>query len=288
MDGLGLGYDALAATNGRLVYASISGFGQTGSFAGRRAYGATAHAEAGWLWVQQQAQGGDAPFAPGVTVADIVTGMSAFSAIVAALLDREHTGRGQRIDTTLMDCQLAMLSEVAVPALNGATEAAWSPFRHPIHATRDGGHVTINIGDARNFARIADALGHSGEPMPTPPPAANTLVGQWVAALPTDAVARAMDRTGAPYGVVKSMPEAAAHPYFAERGMIAEVPDGRGGALRVVNSPLRFSDATAGPTAGPPIAGEHTREVLGRLGYADDRVDALLESGAVGEQLPER
>ena len=199
--------------------------------------------------MQQQAQGGDAPFAPGVTVADIVTGMTCFSAIVAALYDREHTGRGQRIDTTLMDCQLAMLSEVAVPALNGATEADWKPFRHPIHATSDGRHVTINIGGARNFARIAAALGHAGEAMPANPEAANAVVGGWVAALPAATVAREMERAGAPYGLVQTMPEAAAHPYFAERGMVAEIaagPGEGGPAMRVVRSPLFFWRQGAG------------------------------------------
>jgi succinate--hydroxymethylglutarate CoA-transferase len=124
--------------------------------------------------------------------------------------------------------------------------------------------------------------------MPARPPEANALVGRWVAALPTDEVAREMDRTGAPYGVVKSMPEAAAHPYFAERGMIAEVPDAGadGGPLRVVNSPLFFSDAGTGPTAPAPLAGQQTRDVLLHLGYADDRVEALLAAGAVFEQAP--
>src|SRR5690606_29933040 len=89
---LGLGYEALSEVQPRLIYASISGFGQTGSDSERRAYGSTGHAESGLLWVQQQAQGGDVPFAPGVTVADIVTGTNAFSAILAALYDRERTG----------------------------------------------------------------------------------------------------------------------------------------------------------------------------------------------------
>jgi CoA:oxalate CoA-transferase len=103
---LGLGYEELAEANLRLVYASITGFGQDTSFSGRRAFGATAHAEAGLLWVQQQAQGGAEPFAPGFTVADIATGMNAAIAVLAALFDREHTGVGQRIDIALMGSQL--------------------------------------------------------------------------------------------------------------------------------------------------------------------------------------
>ena len=100
---LGLGYDELVGANERLIFASISGFGQSGPQSSRRAYGATAHAEAGLLWVQQQAHDDGEILAPGITIADIVTGMNAFSAILAALYDREHTGRGQHIDVTLME-----------------------------------------------------------------------------------------------------------------------------------------------------------------------------------------
>ena len=86
-------------------------------------------------------------------------------AILAALFDRERTGQGQWIDVTLMESQLATLNEPASQALAGNSEEAWQPFRHPIHATRDG-YVTINIGHSRNWQRIAAALDHPREPMP--------------------------------------------------------------------------------------------------------------------------
>lgn len=121
--GLGLGYDSLRLVNSRLIYATICGFGQNTSCAGRGAFGATAHAEAGWLWVQQPAQGGERPFAPGVTVADIAAGMNTCTAIVAALYDPERTGFGQSIDIALMDSQLALLAEAAVPALAASADA---------------------------------------------------------------------------------------------------------------------------------------------------------------------
>ncbi|MPZ98654.1 MAG: hypothetical protein GEU80_04795 [Dehalococcoidia bacterium] len=287
MAGLGLGFDACAERSPRLVYSSISGFGQAGTFSHRRAYGATAHAEAGWLWVQQQAVGTEAPFAPGVTVADLMTGLTAFSGIVAALYDREHTGRGQHVDTSLMDCQLQMLSEVAGAALNGAAPEAWQPFRHPVHGTRDGHYVTINIGGPHNWDRIAGAFGHPGEAMPVPPPAANERVGEWAAALDAAPLAEAMERTGAPYGVMMSMHEAAAHPYFAERGMVAEVEDPVEGRFRAVDSALFFSDAASGALAPAPFAGEHTREVLTEAGLTEEQVDALLATGSA-EQVEMR
>ena len=100
--------------------------------------------------MQQQAQGGGQPFAPGVTVADIATGMNACTAILAALYDRERTGEGQAINVTLMDSQLAFLAEAAAPALVQREGTPWTPFRHGLQRTRDG-YVAINAGSPRNW-----------------------------------------------------------------------------------------------------------------------------------------
>lgn len=278
---LGLGYEQLAADHERLIFASISGFGQNTSHSHRRAFGATAHAEAGWLWVQQQALGSEAPFAPGVTVADLATASFATSAILAALYDRERTGRGQAIDVSLMDGQLALLNAVAAPALAGQPAEDWQPFRHPIHAARDG-HVTINIGSPRNFRRIAAAIGEAGTDPPRDPAAANALVGSWVARHSLEELAAAMDREGAPYGLVKTMHQAVAHPYFEERGMLVEVPDPVDGAARAVDSPLFFSNATSSAAGAAPLAGEHTFEVLREAGYDDAAITALIAARVAG------
>lgn len=286
MGRLGLGYAEVSASNARLVYASISGFGQRGSFSHRRAYGATAHAEAGWLWVQQQAQRAPEPFAPGVTVADLVTGATAFSGILAALYDRERTGRGQWVDTALMDAQLHTLSEVAGPALNGAPIEAWQPFRHPVHRTRDGRHLTINIGEPHNWERLATALGYAGAPMPPVPAEANGMVATWVADLDAADAARRLDAAGAPYGLTMTVHEAVAHPYFGERHMIAEVGDPLDGYVRAVDSSLFFSEAESTAAGPAPLAGQHTRVILAEAGYDAHAVDMLIEAGAAQEQAP--
>ena len=283
MGRFGLGYEDLSAINPRLVFASISGFGQTGSYAHRRAFGATAHAEAGWLWVQQQAAGLEGPFAPGVTVADMAAGLSCFSGILAALYDREATGAGQRVDVALMDAQLSMLSEVAAAPLNGGGVDDWEPFRHPIHPAQDG-FLTINIGSARNWTRIAEGLGHPGTPMPESQDEANAMVGQWTAAMSVSDISAGLERAGAPYGVMRSMPDAVGDPYFAERGMIVETPDPLDGSIRAVNTPIVFSEAAIGPQFGPPLAGEHTRDILAKLGRSEAEIDALIASGAAAEQ----
>jgi CoA:oxalate CoA-transferase len=279
MDRLGLGYDDLASDHPRLVYASIRGFAGEGPDGARRAFGATAHAEAGWLWVQQQAQGGEHPFAPGVTVADIITAVGAFSSIMTALYERERSGRGQRVEAALMDWQLAMLSEVFATALNGSP-GVWEPFRHPIHRTRDGGYVTINIGGQRNWDRIARALGHPGETMPPDVEAANRTVGGWVQALPGGEVTRRMHEEGAPYGLLSDLQEAAAHPYVREQGLIVSVPDPVDGSLRALASPILLSRRRRRPLTAAPMAGEQTAEILSELGYTTEELEDLIASAA--------
>lgn len=280
---LGLDYSSMVEFNPSIIVASISGFGQTGSSTQRRAFGATAHAEAGWLWVQQQAFGSQAPFAPGVTVADIMAATNAVLAILGALFDRERTGQGQWIDVTLMESQLALLNEAASQALAGSSEETWQPFRHPIHSALDG-NVSINIAHERNWKRIAGALEHPGEPMPESPRDANAMVGAWVAEYSVSEVARRMDEHEAPYGIVRTMPEAVKDPYFKERGMIAQVPDPLNGSLKVVNSPFHFSGAEVKPSGPPPLAGQHSKEVLESLGYSDGEITSLLASRVVGHQ----
>ncbi|MEZ4502457.1 MAG: CoA transferase [Dehalococcoidia bacterium] len=282
MDAFGLGWGDLSAGHGRLIYASISGFGQTGLERERRAYGATAHAEAGLLWVQQQAHSDGEPLAPGITVADIVTGMNAFSAILAALYDREHTGRGQRIDVTLMESQLAMLFEVAHAPLN-QPEASWAPFRHPVYAAKDG-HITLNPGPAYNWPRIAAGLGHPEVEGP-PPPNQREVTASWVAERTLEEIDEGLRTSNVAYGIVRSMPELLQEPYLHERGMIEEVDDVLDGTVRVVASALHMSEADNRPGGPAPLAGQHTRDLLAELlRYDDAAIDALLASGAAGEQ----
>ncbi|MBT5320113.1 MAG: CoA transferase [Chloroflexi bacterium] len=287
MDRLGLGYDDMRPDHPRLIFASISGFGQSGPHAHRRAYGATAHAEAGWLWVQQQAAKTEQPFAPGVTIADMAAGLSCFSGILAALYDRNATGNGQRVDVSLMDAQLSLLNEVAAAPLNEGTVDDWTPFRHPLHAAKDG-YLTINIGSPLNWDRIAEGLGHPGTPMPGDSDAANALVGQWVAERTAEEAGRGLEQAGAPYGVSRSMPEAVEHPYFRERGMIVETDDPVDGSVRAINTPIVFSGAERGATTGPPLAGQQTRQILHELGRTDAEIDGLLDDGVTFEQtIPE-
>ncbi len=279
----GLGYKQLAEENPRLIYASISGFGQSGPESERRAFGYTAQAESGLLWLQQRALGSEAPFAPGVMLADIVTAMNASSAIMGALYDRERTGRGQHVDITLVESQLALFHEAAAAAFGGAIDEDWRPHRHEIFAAIDG-HIAMDPSE-RLWSLVAEALGHPEAPWPGSRERFRETVAPWMAALTLDEAVSGLRAVGSPFGVVRSIPEALDTPYFAERGMIAELPDPLDGSVRAISSPLHFSDAAAGPTGPAPLAGEHTRQVLlEELGYTTDRIEELLAAGAVVHQ----
>lgn len=277
---LGLGYEALRQLNPRLIYASISGFGPGTSYASRGAFGATAHAEAGWLWVQQQAQGGSAPFAPGITVADIATGMNACTAIIAALYDRERTGAGQAIDISLMDSQLAFLAEAAAPVLGSPAGTPWVPFRHGLQRAKDG-YLAINLGAEKNWPRLARAMRCPDVPLPDDRAAAERMLDDWVATCTVDEAEAALRASGAPYGVMRSMREAIEHPYFAERGMLVDVPDPVSGSVKAVSSPLFFSESSSAPEGAAPLAGQHTFEVLDELGYSESQIEQLHQSGII-------
>lgn len=282
MESLGFGPKTCLELNPRLIYAGLSGFGQDSS---RRAFGATAHAESGWLWVQQQAASVDEIFAPGVTVADLVTGSNAFSGILAALYAREKTGSGQIVDVSLMDSQFQMLNSVMEPILNGAGEHEFKSFRHPLYKSQDGKMISINIGNSRNWGRIAQAIGEPNTQMPDSPKLSDDLIRTWVANLSSEDLAARMDAHGAPYGITLTAYEAASHSHFQDRRMIADVPDPIAGSIRAVNSPLFFSDIQSEATEAAPLIGQHTEVVLHDIGVPDERIEKLISAHVIF-QLP--
>jgi crotonobetainyl-CoA:carnitine CoA-transferase CaiB-like acyl-CoA transferase len=298
MDRLGLGYPAASARNPRLVYASISGFGQRGASAGRRAYADIIHAEMGMTEMLGRRQ---SHAVTSFNHADTYTGLECLAGVLAALLQRERTGRGQHVDVAMAETLLAV-NEWASRELVGGVEDPLSPAggpATPMLTTADGRRVVVTgnpvtrgvfeswcacmgrpeLGEDPRFATAEARLEHREELL--------AVLQEWAGRLESPA---ALEEALAPArlatGVVRSVEEAGAGEWARERGAVVEVDDRSGGRLRLPNSPWRFSDAATGVRGVPAFRGEHNREVLEQLlGMRAEEVDALEAAGVLSSRL---
>ncbi|MFN6978213.1 MAG: CaiB/BaiF CoA transferase family protein, partial [Gemmobacter sp.] len=260
----GLGYDDLAAINPRLVYCSITGFGQTGPYSDRSGYDYLVQAMGGQMAVTGLPEGavGAGPMRVGVPIADITAGNNAVIAILAALLHRTRTGRGQHIDIALFDSQVAMLLNNLGAWLNARAPLPRTGNDHPtavpngVFAVADG-HILIATFNDREFARLAEVLGHpewAGDPRyaRSRDRLANrrSLTADMTAALAGAGRAVWIARLNAAKvscGPINDMPDIEADPQLAERDMIVTLTHPVMGPVRVVGSPLKMSETPAVP-----------------------------------------
>ena len=309
MDRLGLGYEAVSARNPRVVYASITGYGQRGSWAGRRAYAVLIHAEAGLdeSGARLRRDAGDSgavPVQDGMSHADVYAGLHASSAILASLLARERTGEGQHVDVAMAEA-LLHANDFAHWDLSGSESgerwAALAPAFSPIVRTGAGVSITI-AGDPVApgvFERYVAALDRPD--LATDPRFAPEcrrehrrelldIVEEWTLGFDDlDRLEEALDSYDLPTGRLRTVADLAATEWAAERGAVAMVPDRGGGTIPVTQASWRFSSLPTGVRGEPAYRGEHNREVLGALlGLDDDSLDALESGGVISSRLPRR
>jgi crotonobetainyl-CoA:carnitine CoA-transferase CaiB-like acyl-CoA transferase len=281
LDELGLGYAQLSRLNPRLIHCSITGYGQTGPWKDRPAYDLALQAESGWMSITGEA--GAPPVRVGVAVVDILTSHYAVQAILSALLDRERTGRGRRIDVSMLDCAAASLTYMAQNTLVTGHSPERMGSRHPsivpyqAFPTKDG-HVVVAAGSQAIWERLCGAIGRPDllqdarfadnskrvvyrdalerilEPI-----FRERSTADWLALL------QAKDVPATP---VNDVATGLALPPLAERQLV--------GALGV-GSPV----APGRDQRRPPRLGEHTEEVLRELGYDDAALERLRAAGAV-------
>jgi crotonobetainyl-CoA:carnitine CoA-transferase CaiB-like acyl-CoA transferase len=299
---LGLDYPQLAALNPRLVHCSISGHGRDGPLADRPGYDFVMQAECGLMAITGSEESG--PFRFGVAITDLVSGMNATQAILAALLERGRTGRGQSIDVSLYRSGLQLLANIGSGFLNTGAEprrfgnAHASIVPYQTFATSDG-LLAIAVGTDEQFRRLCrDVLGRP-DLAEDPAHASNKLRGEHRATLVAE-LARLfavhdtdhwLERAAAadvPAGKVRTLTEAFA-PGTPAGEMVAEVPHPTLGSVRVMRSPLRFSESELAEPTHPPLLGEHTAAVLREvLGLADSEIATLHASGAIRDAGLER
>ena len=284
MQRLGLDYATLALQNPRLVYCSISGFGQTGPWATRSAYAPMLHAASGFDLVNLSYQNGlERPLNTGIYVGDVLGGTYAFGAIQSALLARERTGRGDCIDLSMMDGVLGMLiyefQEAQFP--QKTRNNTFQPTR-----AKDG-FVMIAAVKQNNFEALARAVGHP-EWMTDPRfgtakgRSANwatlmSMLDAWASSRTAEECEATLTEGGVPCSRYFTVREALQHPHLEQRGSFRVIDDGAG-PLRVPNPAFKFSNASAEARDYVPALGADNADVLSSvLGYSKDRIAALYE-----------
>ena len=276
----GLDYESLRAVNPRLIYCSITGFGQTGPYATRAGYDFLIQAMGGIMDLTGDPNG--EPQKVGVAFADIFTGLYATVAIQAALTHREATGEGQHIDMSLLDCQVGVLANQASNYLLSGRAPSRLGNAHPnivpyqVFPVADG-FIVIATGNDGQFARLCQVLGRPEVPA-LPDYADNAervrnrdalvalLSAETGRFSKADLLAR-LEEAVVPAGPINGLEEVFADPQVKARGMAVDLPlaDAPDGAIRGLRTPIGFSASTLAPARAAPRLGAHTEEVLSAL-----------------------
>jgi crotonobetainyl-CoA:carnitine CoA-transferase CaiB-like acyl-CoA transferase len=287
MKRLKLDYDSLRVFNPKLIYCSISGYGQTGPSAELPAYAPVIHAASGYEMAHLAYQPGRTrPDYCGIYHADVLTGVYAFGAIGAALYQRHATGKGQHIDVSMLESMLSL-------TLN---EMQWSQFevkptQRPMFGpieTSDG-YVMVAIASEKTFQSLMQVIGHP-EWVSDPRFAryadrrenwATLMEGveAWSRSVDTAQCLAALNEEGVPSSAYRTVKEALADPQIAHRGALADVEDG-GGTFKVLNLPFRMSGAKVSAARKMATLGEHTRAYLKETGLTDSEIAAFAEKPA--------
>lgn len=301
MERMGLGYDAVAARNPRIVYGSITGYGQDGPWSDRRAYAVVIHAEAGMAAHSIDHRGGPPRHEP-FSHADVYAGLECLAGILAALYQRERTGRGQHVDVAMASALLtanehvqADLSDVDI----GDELASLSPGHAPIFDGPGGRRFTIagdpcashtfptyvalmdrqDLADDPRFATVGARRRHRQELLDE--------VQAWLARFETfEEVEAALGAVRFPVGEVRTVAELATSEWAAHRGAFVEVSDRGDGVIRIPGPPWRFSGASASVAGDPAYRGEDNRAVLAEVGYDEAEIDRLEADGVLSARVP--
>ena len=294
----GLDPENLMTDNPRLIVCSVSAFGQHGSRTGEPGYDAMIQASGGLMSITGcSAEEGGGPTKVGVAIADIMAGMYAATAVLAALHARQRSGRGQRIDVPLYDSQVAWLANQNmnflvsgdVPQRMGTAHPNLVPYQ--AFATRDG-HVMIAVGNDRQFAHCMEALGcaelaRDADYASNAARVANRgkLIGIMEAIVRSRSTADWLETLaghGVPAGPINDVGQVLTNAYAVEKQLVRKLENAVGDTVPSVANPVAFSATPVCYDRAPPLLGEHTDEVLREwLGYSDERIEALRQNSVI-------
>jgi len=291
----GLDYESLRVDNPRLIYASISGHGQSGPWASKGGFDLIAQGLSGVMSVTGTAEG--EPVKAGVPLTDLGAGLFALVGILAALHHRSKSGQGQQVDTSLVDAGLALsvwevtdyFASGTVPRPLGTAHRMTAPYQA---FTCADGYITIGAANDRNFAKLARVLGHH-EWIGDARFAADhervahrdelaRLIEAVTSKEPRAFWIAELEKAGVPCGPILDYEDALTTPQAIAREMTVEVEHPTLGKLRTLGTPIKMSATPLNPRRRGPMLGEHTDEVLAEAGYSSDEIEQLRYSGAVG------
>lgn len=275
----GLGYESVRQVNPRLVYCSITGFGQDGPYAPRAGYDFIIQGMSGLMSITGPADGG--PQKVGVAVSDIFTGLYSVIAIQAALRHAEKTGKGQHIDMSLFDTQTSVLANQNLNYLVSGKTPQRMGNAHPniapyeVYEVEDG-HFILAVGNDGQFARFCAVIGceplaHDADFTTNAARVANReklreKIGPVLKTFPRDVLLRRLEEASIPASPINTIAEMFADPQIIARGMQMNLDDGRGNALPSVRAPMVMSQSPLTYQRPSPRLGEHTEEILRELG----------------------
>jgi crotonobetainyl-CoA:carnitine CoA-transferase CaiB-like acyl-CoA transferase len=294
----GLDYHALKEENRRLIYCSVTGFGQSGPRRDQAAYDFAIQAMGGLMSItgERDDRPGGGPQKVGIPIVDLMTGMYATVAMLAALARRETTGQGEYIDIAMLDVQVGFLANQAMNHLLSGKAPRRTGNAHPniqpqdVFPCRDG-NLVIVVGNDGQFGKFCEALGRpewaTDERFARNPARVRNLEVlnpmiiaelakhdrlHWTAAL---------GAAGVPCGPINSIAEAFADPQVKHRGMLFDLPHAGGTRLPQVANPIRFTEAPLERRDAPPLLGQHTAEILADLGVSKEEMGKLRTSGVI-------
>jgi crotonobetainyl-CoA:carnitine CoA-transferase CaiB-like acyl-CoA transferase len=296
LEKLGVGYEVLEKINPGLIYCAISGYGRTGPNADMGGFDLIAQGYSGLMSITGEPN--RPPVKPGVPIADINAGLLAAMGVMAAYVHKLKTGKGQVVDTSLMEAAVQQTYWHAAiffatgrsPTPLGSAHVLTAPYQ-AYHA-KDG-YINIGGPNQSNWERLCDVLGRpewKADPryltnddrmanLPALVEAMNAVLGtktraEWQVLL---------DEAGVPAGPVNSIGEALTQPQVAAREMVVELEHPKMGRFKTLGCPIKFSQTPSSVDRPPPLLGEHTREVLKDVGYDDKEIDELVKAGTVAE-----
>jgi len=291
MERLGLAYQQVKAMNPRLVYCSISGFGQNGPYRMLPGFDQVLQGMGGLMSITGEPDG--PPVKVGVPIADITAGMFAAYGIAIALFTREKTGSGQMVDISLLDSQVALLTYRAgsffasgeIPKRIGSGHPVIVPYQ--AFKARDA-YINIAVGNDQLWGKFCKAVGLEGI-VNDPRFATNAkrvqnrdevvkAVGDLIATKNGEEWLKILTDAGIPCGPIYTVDKIFSDPQVIHRQMVTELRHPKAGTIKVTGNPVKLSDTPGEPSVAPPLLGQHTQEVLEGLGYSAKEIEELKQA----------